>query len=401
MPTITHIDSFGHQTISTAGSGLYTATAGTPAIVTTPVHDSDPASLEIDTVLANEYVRYDVSGSPTIAWMGFWVRFPSVPSGGTAFATIRIPTAANHARIYFNNPSGSIVHVFCSLPFGGVSSAESGDLSLNTWYWVECTVSVGSSTWVQTVKINGETLTSTQTGQLSTTLNGSIYQLGNADSATMQANYSCFVAGSASSTVDWSGERYSRYFQPSAVGTHNLDAATSTSFYSNDPADPTAITSTETTSWNRLDATPLSTGSDFVGLKTGGATASHYVEHELQDSSQSNVVSAIRIVNRLRNKTASAAVATSKISDSGTEATVYSGAINSTTSIYKSLVSLLRPSTGTAWTNTSLSSLKHRFGYQGTPTGDLLLEGVGIDAVFNPAASDTIAAGQINVTIRA
>lgn len=71
MPTLLNFDTFAHGVTSTAGN-LYTAVAGSPAIITTSRRESDPASLNINTSAAAENIAYaDFGGTPTRVVAGF------------------------------------------------------------------------------------------------------------------------------------------------------------------------------------------------------------------------------------------------------------------------------------------------------------------------------------------
>lgn len=152
-------------------------------------------------------------------------------------------------------------------------------LSLNTWYRVEYHLDTSANPWLIDVQVAVGDGPATSLTQVS---------VANAALTLNEINSLCIGAGFGTETTGdfWSTDfAYSTQaadypigpiqvigYSPNAVGVHNLDAATSSYFFKEVSGVDTALTTSETTSYQTIDDVPLSLDADSIFVQPVGGT---------------------------------------------------------------------------------------------------------------------------------
>lgn len=197
MPTVQGTDDFNHA----INSGAYDAFFGAPVQVLTPIYQSQPATLKIPSAGTNVGVRKNITGSPTKGWMGWALRFETIPTGaGVVCGELR--DAGGTVTRFVVESSGEL-HCYVS---GGVVRSY-GVIAADTWYWVEAIFDVNDGTGIKKCywRVNGVDQTTASDTVAASTLSWS--QLLSLDgNGTADWYVGLWKWGSAASVTDWLGE---------------------------------------------------------------------------------------------------------------------------------------------------------------------------------------------------
>jgi hypothetical protein len=268
-----------HRVLSVAGGGLLDAVLGTQQFVTTPVLFS-LRSIEFSG--GNSRVGKNVTGSPTVGVCAHWIRFPSAShSADTEFLTfnmqsgyaafLRWTTAGAFDLGTYNTSVAASVGTFTTTPAN------------DTWYWFELYVDVTSNPWSLKAAVTpwtGSALGTreeiTATPALAAQIIGTAYQgaYGGATGAEIRSYTGPWVVytGASGDYPVSPMQGPTTALVPNANGTHNLDAATSAFFFKDDNTTETALTTSETTSYQNVDELPLASDVARVEIHTAAGT---------------------------------------------------------------------------------------------------------------------------------
>lgn len=257
-------------------------------------------------------------------------------------------------------------------------------LTLDQWYRVEFLFDYSNNPWNIAWKLDGVDKTGSTPGNAASNVE---YVAPGISSADSTADYYIDDLVLANTAADYgTGAIYIKGYVPEAVGTHNLDAATSLFFFKNTGSD-IALTTSETTSWEVIDDVPLSDGTDYLLVKPDGVTEptnTWYAEYHLtQEDLKPRAVQAELAVE---NSAAGTSSITVKLAEGGSESTVFTGNPASTTRAYKRGLLTAKPSGG-EWTDTAFQNLLLRFGYTSDATPNPRLQAAMIEVLFGPESA--------------
>jgi hypothetical protein len=390
MPALQGVDSFAHRVASAAGGGLYDTVFGTPTFDTGTVYEGGLASMLIDSP-GNEGVRNLITGTPTRGFVAFALRFSAFPTGAdTRLLTISSLGDLAECFLYINTIGQLYINV------GPNFSPNAAALSLDTWYWIEVIFDVSTTTYTATWRINEASQTGVNSGVLASASTIDYAQLLSfSGEGTMTWRCGGWTWGSASSGTDWLGKRKFRTMTANGRGTDNVDANPSQHFFENAGADG-AITPTDG-SYNRLNDGPLDAGTDYLLVKPRSGptepTVTWYVEYNLTDAA-AGAPDIVRCVFRGLNSAAGVSALGVKLQEGGSEATVFSGDLGSTSSVYKSASFASKPSGG-AWTKNAMDALTFRWGYTADATPNPQIHNMWVDMLV-PMSTFLVPAGVVH-----
>lgn len=253
-------DSFEHGVISTAGGGLYAAVNGAPTIVTggSPPYGTRVLECLTGGVAAAPRVQKNFTAS-SIVVTGFRYRRLT----GAAMAICQFGSGPR-----FDLDTGNVIQS----PFGFDSAA----ITINQWYWLTMMLdySTSAGNLLLSWSIDGVAQETASSGADATGTIGSL-KLGFLEAqANRQEQFKDLVIYTGSTSDYPVADTKVLAYSPNAVGTHNLDAATSTFFFKDIAGADTALTTSETTSYQQIDDVPLDADTDHVMLtKATGAPA--------------------------------------------------------------------------------------------------------------------------------
>src|SRR5215831_4884906 len=255
-PVLQGFDTFGHGQII---AGMYDNFFGTPAYNTSTVFGGEPASMLVDTSGAsgNCAIRKNFSGSPTKVWCGFHFRLDNSYHPTTDVPLFGVQSASSStSRPNTTFTGGPKVYIGTA----GTSSVTFA-IAYDTWYWFEYIVDCSLNPWTTAWRVNGVDQTTFTSAVAASTW--SFVQPGTVGG---QGKFyiGTWAYGTVSGLSDWMGEEMGRILLPNGVGTHVLDASPSLFFFQNDGSTDTAITSSETTSYTRLDEIALGSDTQFI-----------------------------------------------------------------------------------------------------------------------------------------
>lgn len=264
---VKHIHGFEHGVFSTVGGEFFADTSGvgTAEIITTA-----PRS--------GAYHLRATAGTGAERWIvdkrGHWTGTPTQIAGLFAVRFAAFPVDADVHWFFSHEHSGTVLERFrfnvdssgnIAASVGGTDVAYSGNpASLNTWYLIEYAADFSSTAWVLKWRVAGVAQTdATNTGSGSRvfgTTSGAVY-IGRSGADVYFDDYVAF------DYADYGGSGLGNHkvlgYSPNAVGTHNLDAATSAFFFQNSGSDA-ALTTSDSTSHARIDDVPLNADSEHI-----------------------------------------------------------------------------------------------------------------------------------------
>jgi hypothetical protein len=343
---IVWIDGFeSGRLIGSHGSSQFFGGANTAQLLAdTAVARYGTYSLKVSPNGVATYIQSLFSAQNTTGTVRFAVRLASLPSADVQLMSIGALSGGQPLQLMYHTATQKL-----ALQFSGSASVESsGTVSATTWYFIEIKEDMSTTTWsanwrVNSVDQSARTLAVGATGKLWT------FNLGTLAAATYTANYD--DAAVSSTAADYPlGDGKVLILRPTGMGTHN----TSGNFQNNDA---TAINST---SYQRLDETPMITSTDYIKQVTALSTA--YIEITMADTTETCVrlVQGDLLYDPLNSNQANNGK--TSIFDGSTESVVYSGGMSGTTTNQYLIVGMAPP-TGTTWSPTELNGLVMRIGY--------------------------------------
>jgi len=261
MPTLDYLTGFNHRVAALDYANVGTA----PTIETSSVRHVGGTSLKIPTLATTTgAARWTITS--TNSFTG--VCYIYLNSSFTAAAVDLFSVVTRACGIKLDG-TGSCVESNSGNAIG------TGPLSTNTWYRLEfsydgalavvsCRVSLADNT-VVIAELIGQSVTG---GAVTTVSVGAP----NTAATTAAPFYATDLAWSTQLADYPIGPIQILGYSPNAVGTHNLDASTSTFFFTETQAPPggttTALTTSETTSYQSVDDVPIDGGTDAVKIIT-------------------------------------------------------------------------------------------------------------------------------------
>lgn len=178
---------------------------------------------------------------------------------------------------------------------------------------------------------------------------------------------------------------YIKGYTVDSVGTHNLDATPSAAFFKDIGGTETAITTSETDSWQVID-TPIDFASvdDHVGVRGLTDNEDLYLEYGFQNSAEPNPPICVRaLIEQGNDSNTVNDISMILLDPSSTSiAFIYSGSVSEAgTYQYRDAVMRQRPSGGD-WTITDFNGLKLRWGFPFSSAGTPRLYTASLQALF-------------------
>jgi len=261
------LDGFEHGVLSSAGGGLYSniANFSTVAdIVTSPVKTGNRCLR----LRNSSRISYDFGNSPAIAMIGAWVRFEALPASGP-LDIFGIESSGSPGAWVNLNTDGTVTQA----AYDGAVAIEdspnsSGTLVIGRFHWIAFYADMSSNPWVVRTKIDQNAVREYQPAIAGTVIaRANIWHNNFVEAGDLTRYYDDAVIY-AGSTSDWPITPKRIYPKAlNAVGTHNLEAATSKFYFKDIAGTETALTTSETTSHQVIDDSPLDQDVDHVLLK--------------------------------------------------------------------------------------------------------------------------------------
>lgn len=193
MPTVQGTDLFKPFTQAVPGTGPYAYVGGGPFVVTNnPLHEGDPA-----TVSSGGHLGYEITGSPTLGWRGFfwYIKSTAEPGGNSIFGQMWSAGFVSAAKLYWIPASNRVEHTVNDFGFSGVAS------TMDAWHWVEQIFDVGGTTHSIYTRLDGVDFTpESQSGLSATVMQYS--EIGQSS----EPHYAHAMWGTAASVTDWLGQ---------------------------------------------------------------------------------------------------------------------------------------------------------------------------------------------------
>ncbi|MDP9336280.1 MAG: hypothetical protein M3Q30_23610, partial [Actinomycetota bacterium] len=201
----------------------------------------------------------------------FAVRLASLPSADVELMRIQPLSGGQPLQLMYHTSTQKF-----ALQFVGNTSVESSStVSAATWYLIEIKEDMSTTTWSANWRVN-KVDQSARTLSVGATGKWYAFYLGTLSAATYTANYDDVAVSSTGADYPL-GDGKVLILRPNGMGTHN----TSADFQNNDA---TAINST---SYQRLDDTPMNTSTDYIKQVTALSTA--YIELTMADTTETCV----------------------------------------------------------------------------------------------------------------
>lgn len=356
---VVYLTGFEHQTVSTAGAGIFSAIAGSPSIDTT-VKRNGNASLQINPtgISESDEATVSISGSPTVLVARFAVRLDSLPAADSHLWRLWEATSSNEIIFGFVAASGKF-GLRQSDTDTWVEAAST--VTAGQWYVIDIRGNVGANPWLADWRIDGVDQTQFSRANAASTFSGIIFGTGLAHAYT--ANFDDVVVGNASGDYPFGDGKVLGY-APNADGSHAVGADTFRLTTNNGGAF-TTITNSTTTAWEQLDDWPVNAdgdGSDDWVEKTDGTTGTNYVEIAFADPGASEsaprAVCALAAIDKAANQAANLQLYL--VENTTEDATaIFNADPGSQSNQYKRAVYTAKPSGG-AWTRQALVDAKVR-----------------------------------------
>lgn len=199
MPSVQGTDTFAVGDFTVPGSGPYRAVEGTPVKDTTVVRPGDPASMLIEATTSIENVQYDFSGSPTLAWHGFYFRQDAADEVGNFLVSKFFPAAGGEGELGYLSATNELYqHI------GGSATFPVITITLDAWVWVEQIFDVSEATRRLRTRVGGVDLAAEDHAVAASTV--SHHGIGNMSADSVKCRFSRSMWGTATSLTDWLGE---------------------------------------------------------------------------------------------------------------------------------------------------------------------------------------------------
>lgn len=254
-----YLTGFNHGVASISGLGLANALGAAAAIDSSIVRRPGGRSLRFNASAQTANFDKNISVTSTTASAVVYFQWPTsvtVQTNQLQFFTVTGSYFARYESAGTWAINGSGTNNFSFTPSAGV------------WYRMEAKCDVVAGTMTFSLYL-GDSAVALGTSTLTGITNGtsiSAIRLGISASTTCDVAWTD-LAFSLSDADYPIGPITTFGYAVDAVGTHNLDAATSTFFFKEVSASDTALTTSETTSYQTIDDVPLSADVDCVKIK--------------------------------------------------------------------------------------------------------------------------------------
>lgn len=200
MPTTLGTNNFDHNIDGTYYVDGFWSSGGYPTNVASPVYQSQPKSLQITTDGNNIGCRHYITGSRTMAWVGFAFRSAGKPVSSSVAVLWNqcADPGAERGDVYLGS-TGLFVNT------GGDIGAEYS-ISIDQWYWVEVIYDVSTTTHAIYMRVGGVDTDVASTSGTATTISHCQFISGSGDPSGYTYYIGDWRYGYASSTSDWLGE---------------------------------------------------------------------------------------------------------------------------------------------------------------------------------------------------
>ena len=352
LNTPTFLTGFEHGVLSDRGGGtgglgsygLFTYITPGASIDTSVVRTGTYSMRAVKTNGAYAEVDAGIGDAgATVLSVRFYIRLPSVPTVANRMfaveptanqrrASLGYDTATNKWKMWWYKESHGTPGVSAQL--------SSGTVSLNTWYRIDMKVDFGATSNTIDWQVDGVAQTRSTNNESATTAIDSALWIGSDNDPDVFEAYYDDVAATANGTSYPIGAGGVSAVVPTAMGTSSDAAA--------------RLQDDDSSAWDantytRVRDIPISGVADYVKQVTAGAS---YLEFALGDAGAVCVL-AVRGIVALQSTTTSANNAGTMINDSGTDRTVWSGTISSTSRIYKGAI--IAPASGN-WTTANFNA---------------------------------------------
>lgn len=261
---IDKIDSFDHGVLSAAGTGLYgSITGASPQIeIVTTRPRTGTRSLKLAPNGATIFASYNNAGASfggTQRAGRVFFNMDAVPTTG-AFAISILNALGGRWRVLFDSFSPMQIAAACE---GGTSQVAGTTFALDTWHYIDFSYNVAGATHTCDWKVNGVDQTQCTFGSSATTIStAELRYEGTATDGTCFFDDVVLTNANADFPLDIDTVRY---VSPDSVGTHSVDAATSSFFFKDIGGSETALgNSGDTTSYQQIDDVAMDADTDHV-----------------------------------------------------------------------------------------------------------------------------------------
>lgn len=323
--------------------------------------------------------KSDLSASSL--WEGcFKVRRAASPSTSRAIFQVASASDLGNARFGITSTGEIFADIYRD---PSVRATQTGPaLPTDIWVLVEWALDFSTTSWIVYWQVAGTPQTNvTWTAPDSRTPSGvSFGAIGVV--ATGEHYMDDMVAENGSISEHPIGDKQVLSYLPNRVGTHNLEATPSNSFFKDIATTETALTSAETTSYQQLDnRLPSLTSADHVLSDPDAAlTSSHYLEYGFEPTDANP--EAVRAYVTLSQDSAVADTIVARLREGGSDGDIRNGAINSTALLHYSAMFAEKPSGG-AWTQSAFNAAMLRYGFSTDVDGRVRLYGAVLEALFD------------------
>lgn len=363
--TFDWIDGFEHQTVSTAGAGIFnTLGAAAPTIVTTGLRAvTGAAALQVAPNGTNPSNAQKTLTGQAKRVMRFAFKITTLPSSTqVAIARFTAATAGAVTILRVNSSSGRL-----DASLDSTAWTNGPTLTVGSWYVIEVRIDMSANPWVMDWRYKadgGSWSNQTQVTRAVAADTITIAWLGtSAGSPAATMVYDDWAIATFTVSTDWIGDGYSKGFTINADGAHSVGADTFR-FTTNNGTGYTNITNATTNSYPACDNLPIiadGNAADAWVEKQTGTTQANYVEYDFPTSAEGKDINAMMalIAFKASSSTASGSNMQGTVWDGTTENDIFNSTIGSTTTIYKTKVYNQTPSSA-AWTEALFNGCRFR-----------------------------------------
>jgi hypothetical protein len=334
MPTPVLIDGFEHQTLSTSGTGIWSAVsnAGQITIDTTNKRTGTAALRVAEDGVSATWIAKSINSQVVVG--SLYLRLTATPSTGSTILTFTGPASNPDFRV---NTSGTI-----RATIGGSSGVDGPNIVDGDWHRLDFRISTNSTTYTIEWSVDGATqTTSSLSGQTATAM--TTVRFGGVAASTATVWYDDVVLSHTSADHPIGAHKVLSLV-PDADGT-NSGAANFTLVGGS-------------TNWEVLDEWPADT-TTYIAQTTNSGTS--YREVEFADTTETTIWGVHGYLAYFAAGT-QANNGTTRIVDSGgtTLTDIFSGDMSESTLFYRSAI-ITAPTGG--WTQTGLNGVRGRVGF--------------------------------------
>jgi hypothetical protein len=265
---------FEHGITSLGWDGV----TGTPSLQTSVVRSGTYAA-QCNAVANQQFLQKNFSSANAIVMASASFYFSAADATNAVNFMVFNLTGGGQVVIKRDQPSGNLTSTFWSGTADVSPTITSYNLALGHWYWIQMLANVSANPWTLDVRVVDDTEIMTTIAQNSgavaaTTAAAALFGISNVVTAnTYVDDPAIYINAVADGNYPQTARTYVQNYSPAGVGTHNLDAATSQFFFKNVGGTPTALTTSETLSYQAIDDIPLDSDSDRILIQTATGAA--------------------------------------------------------------------------------------------------------------------------------